>query len=199
MLKTQGIIDFGLKFYLSGEDNDLFFWRLDDGHWIIENNRNGNGIWYFTDTDEIDDLTQGNHIIEISYGENGTRLDKFVIQTDDKPDLYGEGPFESNGSGISPPSSPSNLIAIAISDKQIDLSWNDNSDNEEGFSIERKSGISSFWSIAKVDSNITTYTDRFILNPSTIYTYRIRAYRSDLFSNYSNESTGYNFYRIQQI
>ncbi|MDQ7054058.1 MAG: fibronectin type III domain-containing protein, partial [candidate division KSB1 bacterium] len=37
-----------------------------------------------------------------------------------------------------PPAAPSNLTATAVSTSQIDLSWTDNSNNEDGFKIERK-------------------------------------------------------------
>lgn len=44
-------------------------------------------------------------------------------------------------SGVpNPPSAPSGLSANAVSSSQINLSWTDNSNNETGFRIERKSG-----------------------------------------------------------
>ena len=43
---------------------------------------------------------------------------------------------------------------------QLTLSWNDASDNEDGFGIERRSGTSgAFQHIASVSSNVSTYTD----------------------------------------
>jgi len=39
---------------------------------------------------------------------------------------------------LSPPVSPTNLQATAVSSSRIDLSWTDNSDDEDGFKIERK-------------------------------------------------------------
>lgn len=36
------------------------------------------------------------------------------------------------------PNTPSNLTVMAVTSSQIDLSWTDNSNDESGFSIERK-------------------------------------------------------------
>jgi len=35
---------------------------------------------------------------------------------------------------------PSNLVATTISARQIELTWQDNEDNEEGFLVERSKG-----------------------------------------------------------
>jgi hypothetical protein len=85
------------------------------------------------------------------------------------------------------PNAPSNLIAIAVSDIQIDLTWVDNSDIEDGFKIERKEGSGSFSQIMTVDSNVTSWSDRE-LNLEITYTYRVRAYNSAGNSAYSNEA-----------
>ena len=42
------------------------------------------------------------------------------------------------------PEPPTNLIATVKSTSQIDLTWEDNSNNETGFKIERKSGSESY-------------------------------------------------------
>lgn len=83
------------------------------------------------------------------------------------------------------PKAPSNLIANATSSIQIDLSWADNSDNETGFKIERKTKETPFTQIAKVGANVTHYTDKN-LSSSTEYFYRVVAYNSIGDSYYSN-------------
>lgn len=93
------------------------------------------------------------------------------------------------GTGITPPSAPDNLKAEAVSDKQINLSWSDNSDNEEGFTVLRRSETSSYITVGKVDSNITTFQDKFFLSSSTLYFYRVKAYRGKYESTYSNEAS----------
>ena len=83
------------------------------------------------------------------------------------------------------PSSPSNLIATAISLYQINLTWQDNSSNETEFKIER-SGPSTGWQqIASVGANITSYADNSLI-PCTTYYYRVAACNSANCSSPSN-------------
>jgi hypothetical protein len=85
------------------------------------------------------------------------------------------------------PAAPSNLTATAISTSQINLLWTDNSYNETGFEIERKTGTTGTYSqIATVGTNVTTYSDTG-LSASTTYYYRVRAYSTASDSQYSNE------------
>lgn len=76
------------------------------------------------------------------------------------------------------PLSPSNLIGV-VSTTGISLSWNDNSNDENGFTIERKTGVNSgnFEVIGTVNSNQTQYVDSN-LNLSNILQYRVRAFNS---------------------
>ncbi|HEX2229509.1 MAG TPA: hypothetical protein VHM64_20425 [Candidatus Binatia bacterium] len=60
----------------------------------------------------------------------------------------------------------------------LQLSWTDNSDNESGFSIERKTNTSgTFAPIANVGTNVTTYVDSG-LAAATNFCYRVRAFNS---------------------
>jgi hypothetical protein len=70
------------------------------------------------------------------------------------------------------PTVPGNLRAAVISSSQINLTWDDRSDNETGFRIERDSSV-----IHTVGANVTSYSDGG-LHPSTQYTYRVGAYNS---------------------
>jgi subtilisin family serine protease len=88
-----------------------------------------------------------------------------------------------------PPAAPNSLASSVISSSQINLSWTDNSNNEDGFHLERCTGaIAScvnFVQIAQVGSNVTTFNN-VGLQPQTTYTYRARAFSSAGASNYSN-------------
>lgn len=85
-----------------------------------------------------------------------------------------------------PPAAPSNLAA-AVSGSAINLTWTDNSGNETGFRIERKTGSSSYSEVATVGANISAYSDTG-LQPGTTYFYRIRSYNAPGDSGYSNEA-----------
>lgn len=85
---------------------------------------------------------------------------------------------------------PTSLTTTAISTTQINLSWTDNSNNEELFAIERKTGSGGTYSqIATVGADVTTYSDTG-LTANTTYYYRVRAYSTALgYSGYSNEAS----------
>jgi phosphodiesterase/alkaline phosphatase D-like protein len=84
---------------------------------------------------------------------------------------------------------PSNLTAAAVSSNQINLSWQDNSGNESGFRIERKTGAGGTYSqIAAAAANAVSYSDASGLSPNSTYYYRIAAYNADGNSAYTNEA-----------
>jgi hypothetical protein len=74
------------------------------------------------------------------------------------------------------------LLALSLSRDalaaQLQLSWVDNSANEDGFKIDRMSGTSgAFVTIATVGANVTSYTDPN-LSEGTNYCYRVKAFNS---------------------
>ena len=86
------------------------------------------------------------------------------------------------------PVAPSNLTGTVLN-SQIILTWLDNSTNETGFKIERKTGSGTWSEIGSVNTNIYTYTDATVISGTT-YTYRVYAFNSTGNSlNYSNEIT----------
>src|SRR6185369_13485830 len=86
------------------------------------------------------------------------------------------------------PAAPSALGALATSSSTISLTWADNSNNETGFQLERKPGVSGIYVlVASPGANQTSYTDSG-LQSSTTYYYRIRAINSVGSSAYSNEA-----------
>jgi uncharacterized protein (TIGR02145 family) len=87
------------------------------------------------------------------------------------------------------PLAPTNLTGEVISGSQINLVWSDNSTNEIGFKVERKTITGTFVEIGNTTTNITTFNDTG-LTQNTSYTYRIYSYNSSGNSpNYSNEIT----------
>lgn len=95
-----------------------------------------------------------------------------------------------------PPAAPTNLSAIAFSPEWINMSWDDNAVNEDGFTVERCQGTSSYcastpsaWTeIAETGRNIDYYGDTG-LPPTTTFSYRVRAFNVTAHSAYSNVST----------
>jgi hypothetical protein len=74
-----------------------------------------------------------------------------------------------------------------VSSTQINLSWTDNSNNEDGFRIERCTGNSctNFAQIQQTGPNVTSFPDSG-LTKNTWYRYRVRAFNASGNSAYSN-------------
>ena len=86
------------------------------------------------------------------------------------------------------PAAPTNLSAVATSSNQVDLTWSDNSNNEESFKIGRSTDGVLFFSQETTDPNATSYSDTTV-DAATTYWYRIRAYNSEGYSSYANVVT----------
>lgn len=86
------------------------------------------------------------------------------------------------------PSAPSGLTATAVGQNRIDLDWNDNSDNETSFEVQRQAGSGSFQTIATVGTNVRSYQDEAVF-PGTTFTYRVRSRNSAGVSSYSNTAS----------
>jgi hypothetical protein len=85
-----------------------------------------------------------------------------------------------------PPASPSNLSATSPDRRAAKLTWSDNSNNEQLFSIERSTvSWGNFAQIATVAANTTSYTDGS-LQRNVRYYYRVRAINNGGASAYSN-------------
>lgn len=104
----------------------------------------------------------------------------------------GESPYSNLALvNIVPPSTPTNLVAVAVATNQVNLSWSDNSAGEVGFYIERApdagGGPGSWAQIGDVSAGLTTYTDSTVTT-NTAYWYRVRAYNGLGDSAYSNQA-----------
>ncbi|MEO9870151.1 extracellular catalytic domain type 1 short-chain-length polyhydroxyalkanoate depolymerase [Ekhidna sp.] len=85
-----------------------------------------------------------------------------------------------------PPASPSDLNATSNGLTSINLLWDDNSNNEEFFILERsEEDESNYTEIAVISSNTTSYTDQGLISATT-YFYRIKAQNAVGVSPYSS-------------
>ena len=87
---------------------------------------------------------------------------------------------------------PSNLTATAFSYNQINLSWQDNSNNEDGFEIERSVDSINYTLIFRTNVNTASYSDT-VSSSIYAYYYRIRAFNTvndrSVYSNVANVKT----------
>jgi peptidyl-Asp metalloendopeptidase len=86
---------------------------------------------------------------------------------------------------VPPPMAPTGLSATVVSSAQVNLAWNDNSGDEQGFRIERAADGGAFSLVAVVGPDRRSYQDGSTA-PSKAYSYRVTAYNSSGASAYSN-------------
>jgi len=87
-----------------------------------------------------------------------------------------------------PPAAPSNLTATTFSSSQINLSWTDNANNENGFKVEQSTDGIAFTQIAMLASNTVSYSVTG-LSASTTYQYRVVSFNDAGNSSFSNTAT----------
>jgi hypothetical protein len=78
-----------------------------------------------------------------------------------------------------PPAAPTllNAVAAANGERRIDLSWQDNSTNEDGFVVERRAGSAAFQELASLGPDVSGYSDATV-GTGLNYTYRVAAFGS---------------------
>jgi titin len=84
-----------------------------------------------------------------------------------------------------PPATPSNLRAVKITTNEIDLTWQDNSNNEQGFHVYRKTGSDTTYTlITNLPPKTTAYNDTGLV-PGTQYDYHVEAYNVAGFNDFA--------------
>ena len=91
--------------------------------------------------------------------------------------FVGNSPLSNEASATTPvpPATPSDAEPTAVTTNSIAFTWQDNSDNEDKFSIFRRIGDGSYIFIADVPANTTSFTNTG-LQPGTLYDYHIQAW-----------------------
>ena len=100
----------------------------------------------------------------------------------------GNSSYSNTVSATTNLAAPSLLNASALSSTQINLTWWDNSNNEEGFKLEWARSSSGPWNEVRIAANSTSYTLGGCATGAT-YWFRIRAYNSNTNSSYSNTTS----------
>jgi PKD repeat protein len=79
----------------------------------------------------------------------------------------------------SPPNAPAGLVAEAVSASRIEVTWTDNSGDEDGFRIERcvGDGCAEFVHHTEVGRDVTGYSDAGLVAETT-YRYRVAAFNT---------------------
>jgi hypothetical protein len=78
------------------------------------------------------------------------------------------------------PNAPSNLVATVVNGNRVDLTWDDNSNNELGFRVLRSLDNVTYTEIATLPPNTTAFSDTTV-EANTTYFYRVVA-----FNNFGN-------------
>jgi hypothetical protein len=98
---------------------------------------------------------------------------------------------DGDGETMATPKAPSGLGAAPIAGGMAHLTWTDNSDDEDGFVIERKDGRKdgegAFTAIAMTEFNVAQYHDAAA--GVGLHTFRVAAKNAGGLSDYSNEVT----------
>ena len=81
---------------------------------------------------------------------------------------------------------PNDLSLTLMGGSFIQIRWGDNSDNEDGFLVERKTSGAEFVKVKQLATNSISYLDTDI-TPDNFYTYRVAAFNNAGNSGYSNE------------
>jgi autotransporter-associated beta strand protein len=84
---------------------------------------------------------------------------------------------QTSSQAAAPPATPDSLTATGVATNQINLTWNDTSANEDGFSLERSPNGGNYTFIAMTPADVTNYSDTGLV-AGTTYFYRVQAFRS---------------------
>ena len=98
---------------------------------------------------------------------------------------FGRGLYTAEVTTSVTVNAPSALNSPSKTSSSVSIAWTDNSNNEDGFKIERALGAGSFSQIATVAANVTSYNSTG-LSDNTAYRFRVRAYKNTTNSSYSN-------------
>jgi hypothetical protein len=176
---------------------------VNDGNWHqVGVSQSGTTYTFYVDGVQMNSVTQGDLIsyesdvtAAIGYNRRGGSeyfngdIDEVgvwnaTLSASDFATLYNQVTFSTTT-----PNAPSGLSGTAVSSSQINLSWTDNSSNENGFNVERSTNGTTWTQVATTTGDVTSYSDTG-LSTLTTYYHRVRAFgQGGRYSDYSNVAT----------
>jgi len=182
----DGITDNSLKLHIYIDD--INYANTELTFRIKQDNRDENVISYenFTKTTN----SQGKVSISIQDLDEDTEY-AFKVKFKEV-DIYSEYSNEKKEKTLKEiedkDNTPKDLVATLTSSHAASITWEDESDDESGYLLERKKDYAEFRQIASLPKNTEKYIDAN-LEDDTTYTYRVRAFKGNDYTNYSNEDS----------
>jgi len=99
----------------------------------------------------------------------------------------GYSDYSSEAAAVTYLNTPTGLTLTNLANGNISLSWVDNSQNESGYIIQRRTESGTYTQLASVAQDVNTYTDASSA-VGTKYYYKVKAFNSVAESEYSNET-----------
>ncbi len=170
---TSDDYQIAFRYALGNGDRPLQI-RIDDQILVDSMSFPGTGGWL--DWSEVVlqsvSLSYGFHTVElIGIGYSGGNIDSLILR--------------GGSTGSLAPNPPTGLVAQTTGTDSIHLEWTDNSDNEQGFRIERTPTGGNFNMIRELPAESGEFDDTG-LTPGTEYQYRVLAFNTTGVSDYSN-------------
>ncbi|MCU7497584.1 MAG: fibronectin type III domain-containing protein, partial [Ignavibacteria bacterium] len=163
--------------YAASDDQKVSFYELYvNGKFVshIDSNPDGtNPVIYWNVDSSLINTKASYYIIAYDEGGNSTK----------SKEITGIFVAESH----EPPRAPSNLELRKFNNTIFNLTWTDNSNNEDGFELWRKDGQDGQFHIVytAIPRNNTSANDQ-VPSESVTYYYKIRAFRDTIKSEFSN-------------
>ncbi len=148
----------------------------EEGH-RVERRRADGGIWFHVKTTASTESSCQDDSVNVVLPGKTYRYRVAAYNTGGLSEYSNEVTVKTPSVGV--PRSPSGLQLIAVSSSQINLTWDVNSTNEEGFRVERRTPENPQWvQIAgRIPAGLARLTDHG-LQPNQTYAYRVAAYNA---------------------